>query len=78
MNALVIMAPSEYSDYDSLQSAIQPIDMPFDSTKEKHFYFGEAFFKSFTGIFEIGGNSENGSNPRRLGFAKSSKARSGV
>ena len=38
----------------------------FDITTERHFYFGDVFFKQFVGIFDIGNSL--------LGMAKSSRA----
>lgn len=38
----------------------------FDITSERHFYFGDVFFKQFVGIFDIGNSL--------LGMAKSSRA----
>lgn len=44
--------------------AVQKITrMPWDSTTERHFYFGDIFFKSFVGVFDISSG--------RLGMAKS-------
>ena len=44
--------------------------MPFDQQTERHFYFGDVFFKSFVGVFD----SEN----NMMGLAKSSRAASTV
>jgi hypothetical protein len=40
----------------------------FDIDAERHFYFGDIFFKQFVGIFDLGN--------KLLGFAKSSRASS--
>jgi hypothetical protein len=37
--------------------------MPFDTNKERHFYFGDVFFKNFAGVFDF--------NQGRLGMALS-------
>ncbi len=44
--------------------------MPFNETAERHFYFGDTFFKSYVGVFD----QESG----QMGMAVSSRAPAGV
>ena len=56
-------------DYCAVAVQIMP-RMPFDETLERHFYFGNTFFKNFVGVF----NQTAG----QMGMAKSSRAASSV
>ena len=50
--------------------AFQQVDMPFDLTKERHFYFGDVFFMNFAGVFDF--------TSGKIGMALSSYSPTGV
>ena len=61
----------QVSSVDYCAVAVQKVpNMPFDQDNERHFYFGNAFFKNFVGIFD----QETGV----MGMAKSSRASESV